>query len=185
MEKSSHTKVLAAHTSASLYNTTIQVRLLQILQLLRYIQTEGEMGTCFSLIIAAPYHTTAGMLSVYKTLGFVKTTVVNDLKEGWAHLHCKNLIPLPRYTLRHAFIKYRTPMIQFHKEDLFQNTKIQKSATIILLTVKGMFQNGQRYPSISMWGKARTLDVSDASQKIATSLKTLMKDSSQQKNLYP
>ena len=71
MAKSGHTKVIAAHTSAALYDTTIQVRLLQILQLLRYIQTEGEMGTCFSLMIVAPeYCMTAGMLSVYQTLRF-------------------------------------------------------------------------------------------------------------------
>ena len=70
-------------------------------------------------------------------------------------------------------------MIQFHNEGLFQKHKIQKIAAIIILTVKGMFQNGERYPSISMRGKARSLDVSDASRKIATSLKTLMKDSSQ------
>ena len=73
-------------------------------------------------------------------------------------------------------------MIQAHKEGLFQKIKIQKIATIIILTVKGMFQHGQRYPSISMRGKARSLDVRDASRKIATSLKTLMKESTQQKN---
>ena len=56
-ERSTHTTVLAAHTAASLYDTTIEVRLLQILQLLRYIKTEGEPDTCFGLLIAVPFHT--------------------------------------------------------------------------------------------------------------------------------
>jgi hypothetical protein len=54
-ERSTHTTVLAAHTAASLYDTTIEVRLLQILQLLRYIKTEGEPDTCFGLLIAVPF----------------------------------------------------------------------------------------------------------------------------------
>jgi hypothetical protein len=93
-----------------------------------------------------------------------------------------DLIALPRYTFRQAFIKYRTPMIQFVKEDLFQKPKIQKISTIIILTVLNMFKNFHRYPSISPKGKAGQLDVSEATQKIATSLKKLMKESSKQKN---
>ena len=46
-ERSTHNTVVAAHTASSLYDTTIEVRLLQILQLLRYIKTEGELDTCF------------------------------------------------------------------------------------------------------------------------------------------
>ena len=41
-ERGTLTTAIAAHTAASLYDTTIEVRLLQILQLLRYIKTEGE-----------------------------------------------------------------------------------------------------------------------------------------------
>jgi len=68
MEMISHNKVLAAYTSASLYDTTIEVRLLQILQLLRYIKTEGEPDICFRLLIAVPFCMSPGMLSVYKLL---------------------------------------------------------------------------------------------------------------------
>ena len=106
VERSSQFKVLAAHTSVSLYDTTIEVRLLQILQLLRYIKTEGEPDTCFRLLIAVPFHMSPGLISVYETLGFVKRNAMTDLKEGWTQLQCMNLIALPRYTFRQAFIKY-------------------------------------------------------------------------------
>ena len=121
----------------------------------------------------------SGLISVYKTLGFVER---KDVREGWTYLKCMNLIALPRYTFRQAFIKYRTPMIQFVKEDLFQKPKIMKISTIIILTVIGMFKNFHRHPSISPKGKAGPLDVSEASKKNATSLKRLMKESSKQKN---
>jgi len=64
-------------------------------------------------------------------------------------------------------------MIQFVKEDLFIKMKVEKIATIVLLTVRGVFENGQQYPSISTKGKATPLDVSDVSRKIATSFKSL------------
>jgi len=128
---------------------------------------------------------TAGMLSAYKTLGFVIRLVANPNQERWTQLYCKNLIPLPRYTLCYAFTKYKTPMIQFHNEGLFQKHRIQKIAAIIILTVKGMFQNGERYSSISMRGKTRLLDVSEASRMIATSLKTFIKESTKQKQKKP
>ena len=102
-ERNTRTTVLAAHTAASLYDTTIEVRLLQILQLLRYIKREGEQGTCFGLLFGVPFHMSPGLISVYETLGFVK---INDLKEDWKYLQCMNLIVLPRYTFRQAFIKY-------------------------------------------------------------------------------
>ena len=111
-ERSTHTTILAAHTAASLYDTTIKVRLLQILQLLRYIKTEGEPDTCFPLLIAVPFHMSTGLISVYKTLGFVKRNAMTDEKEGWTQLQYTNLIALPRYTFRQAFIKYRTPICQ-------------------------------------------------------------------------
>ena len=98
VERSSNTKVLAAHTSASLYDTTIEVRLLQILQLLRYIKTEGETDTFFRLLISVPFCMSPGMLSVYEALGFVKRNATTELKEGWTQLQCMNLIALPRYT---------------------------------------------------------------------------------------
>ena len=104
------------------------------------------------------------------------------MRETWTHLQCMNLIALPRYTFRQAFIKYRTPMIQFVKEDLFQKYKIEKIGNIILQTVKGMLTNCEQYPSISPKGKAAPLDVTDATRKISTSLKKLMNESSKQKN---
>ena len=73
-------------------------------------------------------------------------------------------------------------MIQFVKEDLSQKYKIEKIANIILQTIKGMFEKGQRYLSISPKGKAAPLDVTDATRNIATSLKKLMNESSKQKN---
>ena len=69
-------------------------------------------------------------------------------------------------------------MIQFVKEDLFQKYKIEKIANIILQTVRGMFEKGQRYPSISPKGKAVPLNVTDATRIIAISLKKLMNESS-------
>ena len=78
--------VLAAHTAASLYDTTIEVRLLQILQLLRYIKTEGEPDTCFGLLIAVPFHMSPGLISVYETLGFVERNATTDSKEGCTQL---------------------------------------------------------------------------------------------------
>jgi len=77
-ERGTHTTVLAAHTAASLYDTTIEVRLLQILQLWRYIKTEGEPDNCFGLQIAVPLMS-SGLISVYKTLGFVER---KDVREG-------------------------------------------------------------------------------------------------------
>ena len=84
---------------------------------------EGEPDTCFGLLIAVPFLMSPGLISIYETLGFEKR---NDMKETGTHLQCMILIALPRYTFRQAFIKYRTPMIQFVKEDLFQKPKIQK-----------------------------------------------------------
>jgi len=65
-----------------------------------------------------------GTLAAFKNLGFEPCPMTN---EGKMHLNSNKLIPLPRYTLCYGFIKYRIPMIQFYKEDLFPKSKIKKN----------------------------------------------------------
>jgi len=89
---------------------------------------------------------TPGTWVAYKHLGFEQNHVTT---EAWRQLTSNTLICLPRYTFCRAFIKYRIPIIQFYKEDLFQKPKIKKIITIFLLTVKGMFENRLRYPALS------------------------------------
>jgi len=180
IEKPSYTKVTVAHTSVSLYDTTIIARLLQILQLRRYIKTEGKRDECFTLVIAAPtYCKTPGTLVAYKNLGFEQSHVVTEL---WTQLSSNKLICLPRYTFRCGIIKYRIPMIQFYREDSFQKPKIKKIIAVFLLSVKGIFEYGLRYPALSNRGHAVKLDLDNASRKIATSMKTFMKKAQQDKN---
>ena len=122
----SFTRVSVGHTCSSLCETTIMLRLLQIVQLLRYIDKSGAADVSLSLLINAPTkYMTQTCIEAYENIGFTQRNVSSTTSPDFLHLFIKDLICLPRYTLRQGLVKYILPQVPLYEQDTFTQKNLQ------------------------------------------------------------
>ena len=148
----SFTRVSVGHTCSSLCETTIMLRLLQIVQLLRYIDKSGAADVSLSLLINAPTkYMTQTCIEAYENIGFTQRNVSSTTSPDFLHLFIKDLICLPRYTLRQGLVKYILPQVPLYERDTFTQKKSSKYGRVFLSTLHSFFRvllDFQLYPRL-------------------------------------
>ena len=102
------------------------LRLLQIVQLLRYIDKSGAADVSLSLLINAPTkYMTQTCIQAYENIGFTQHNGSSTTSPGFLHLFKKDLICLPRYTLRQGLVKYILPQVPLYERYTFTQKNLQ------------------------------------------------------------
>jgi len=154
----SFTKVTAGHTCASLCDTPIMLRLLQIAQLLWFRDKNCSEDPSLSLLINSPSkYMSQKCIEAFQNLGFIQRNLSPPAPPDFRQFFTKELICLLRYTLCQGLLKYVIPLVPLYQHDAFAMKNTQKIGLVCLASLRSLLQSPFCFPSLSSTGRASRL----------------------------